>query len=115
MTDTCLFCKLIAGEIKSNIVYQDDNVFAFRDINPQAPVHILVVPKRHIATLNDVHPEDTELMGQLLLAATRIARDEGIAEEGYRTVINCNRNGGQVVFHIHVHILGGRGMHWPPG
>jgi histidine triad (HIT) family protein len=115
MTDTCLFCKLIAGEIKSNIVYQDDNVFAFRDINPQAPVHILVIPKRHIATLNEVRPEDTELMGQLLVAATRIARDEGVAEEGYRTVINCNRHGGQVVFHIHVHILGGRGMHWPPG
>ncbi|HEB97725.1 MAG TPA: histidine triad nucleotide-binding protein [Sedimenticola thiotaurini] len=113
--EECLFCKMIAGEIQPDVLYQDDDVLAFRDINPQAPFHALIVPKRHIATLNDLGEEDAELMGRLLLAAKRVAADAGIAEAGYRTLINCNAEGGQVVFHIHLHLLGGRPMGWPPG
>jgi len=113
--DDCLFCKMAAGEIKPDVVYEDDNVLAFRDINPQAPVHLLVIPKRHISTLNDLQGEDAELIGQLFLAAGKIAAQEGIAVDGYRTLINCNELGGQVVFHIHLHLLGGRRMGWPPG
>ncbi|MBI5462314.1 MAG: histidine triad nucleotide-binding protein [Gammaproteobacteria bacterium] len=111
----CLFCKMAAGEIKPDIVYEDADVFAFRDINPQAPTHVLVVPKTHIATLNDLQPEQAALIGKLYLAARQIAEQDGIAERGYRTVMNCNREAGQTVFHIHLHVLGGRGMHWPPG
>jgi histidine triad (HIT) family protein len=114
MTD-CPFCKMVAGEIKPDIVYQDDQVLAFRDANPQAPTHVLVIPKTHIATLDELQPDHAELMGKLYLAAQKVARDEGIAERGYRTVINCNRESGQSVFHIHLHLLGGRPMHWPPG
>ena len=114
MTD-CIFCKIIAGDIPGDIVYQDDDVLAFRDLNPQAPTHILVIPKKHIATTNDLKPEDAELAGKLLLAAGKIARDEGIADDGYRTVLNCNAGAGQTVFHIHLHLLGGRPMSWPPG
>jgi histidine triad (HIT) family protein len=114
MTD-CLFCKMIRGEIKPDIVDEDDDLLAFRDINPQAPVHILVVPKRHIATLDDLAPEDAGLIGQLYLAARRIARQQGFHQSGYRTVVNCNSDGGQTVFHIHLHLLAGRRMHWPPG
>ena len=113
--EECLFCKMVAGEIQPDVLYQDDDVLAFRDINPQAPFHALIVPKRHIATLNDLGEEDAELMGRLLLAAKRVAADAGIAEAGYRTLINCNAEGGQVVFHIHLHLLGGRPMGWPPG
>ncbi len=112
MTD-CLFCKMANGEIKPDIVYEDDTVLAFRDINPQAPVHILIIPKRHIATLNDL--DDVELAGTLLLTASKIARQENLAEDGYRTVFNCNKQGGQEVYHIHLHLLGGRQMTWPPG
>ena len=111
----CLFCKMAAGEIKPNVVYEDDDVLAFRDINPQAPTHVLVIPKAHIATLNDLQPEHVALVGRLYLAARQIAEQDGIAERGYRTVMNCNREAGQTVFHIHLHVLGGRGMHWPPG
>ena len=111
----CLFCKFINGEIQPNTVYEDDEVLAFRDINPQAPTHILVVPKRHIATLNDLQSEDGALIGKLYLTAQRIAREEGIDEAGYRTVVNCNEQAGQSVFHIHLHLLGGRAMRWPPG
>ena len=114
MTD-CIFCKMVAGEIQPDVVYQDDEVFAFRDSNPQAPTHVLVIPKTHIATLNDLQPEHAALMGKLYLAARKVARDDGIAERGYRTVINCNRESGQSVYHIHLHLLGGRAMHWPPG
>ena len=114
MTD-CLFCNMISGDVPCNKVYEDEHVFAFRDINPQAPVHILIVPKRHIATLNDLQAGDEREMGLLLAAASRIAAEEGIAEEGYRTVINCNAGAGQTVFHIHLHLLGGRVMTWPPG
>ena len=114
MSDT-IFGKIIAREIPADIVYETDEVLAFRDINPQAPTHILIIPKREIATLNDLAPEDAPLIGQLFLAARRIAADLGVAESGYRTVMNCNRDGGQDVFHIHLHLLAGRRMGWPPG
>ncbi|MCB1858853.1 MAG: histidine triad nucleotide-binding protein [Gammaproteobacteria bacterium] len=113
--EDCLFCKMVNGEITPDKVYEDDQVLAFRDINPQAPVHVLIVPKRHIATLNDLQPEDRETMGSLFIAAKKVAEQEGVAERGYRTLINCNREGGQVVFHVHLHLVGGRPMGWPPG
>ena len=106
---------MVAGDVKPDIVYEDDSVLAFRDLNPQAPVHILVIPKKHIATINDMSHEDEVLIGKLYMAATKITNQEGIAESGYRAVINCNKEGGQEVFHIHLHILGGRSMTWPPG
>ncbi|MCK5872600.1 MAG: histidine triad nucleotide-binding protein [Methylococcales bacterium] len=109
----CLFCKMATGEIKPDIVYEDEKILAFRDINPQAPVHILIIPKVHIATLNDL--EDDVLAGQLLQTATRLAEQEGLSANGYRTVINCNQDGGQEVLHLHLHLLGGRQMSWPPG
>jgi histidine triad (HIT) family protein len=111
----CLFCKIINREIKGAIVYEDDRVLAFNDINPQAPTHVLVVPKRHIASLNDLTPEDDQLVGELARRAAAIARERGISAGGYRTVFNTNRDAGQTVFHIHLHLLGGRGMQWPPG
>ncbi|RLJ15961.1 histidine triad nucleotide-binding protein [bacterium endosymbiont of Escarpia laminata] len=111
----CLFCKMVSGDIQPNVVYEDDDVLAFRDLNPQAPTHILVIPKRHISTLNDLEPGDESLMGNLVLTAARIAEKEGIAEAGYRTLLNCNAEAGQTVFHIHLHLLGGRPMGWPPG
>lgn len=111
----CLFCKMIAGEIQPDTVYETDDVLAFRDINPQAPTHVLVIPKRHIATINDIGTGDTELIGKLYLAAARVARDAGFAEEGYRAVMNCNGRAGQTVFHLHLHVLGGRDLNWPPG
>ena len=113
--EDCLFCKMVNGEITPDKVYEDDQVLAFRDINPLAPVHVLIVPKRHIATLNDLQPEDRETMGSLFIAAKKVAEQEGVAERGYRTLINCNREGGQVVFHVHLHLVGGRPMGWPPG
>ena len=111
----CLFCKMIAGDIQADTVYEDDVVYAFRDINPQAPTHVLVVPKKHISTLNDLNAQDSQTIGRLFLAAKSIAQQDGIDEAGYRTVINCNAAAGQSVFHIHLHILGGRAMGWPPG
>jgi len=114
MSDT-LFGKIASGEIPADIVYEDADVVAFRDIGPQAPTHVLVIPRKPIPTLNDLEPEDAELVGKLFLAAKRIAADEGIAEAGYRTVINCNAAGGQSVYHLHLHLLGGRTMQWPPG
>ena len=112
MTD-CLFCKMVAGVIKPDVVFEDENILAFRDIHPQAPVHILIIPKRHIAALNDL--DDTLLAGQLLQTAIKLAELEGISEAGYRTVFNCNKQGGQDVYHLHLHLLGGRQMIWPPG
>ena len=112
---SCLFCKLAKGEINSDIVFEDDDVIAFRDINPQAPHHILVIPRQHIATVNDANSEDAALIGKLILAAQRVAKDLGVAEDGYRLVVNCNDHGGQTVFHVHLHLLAGRPMHWPPG
>ncbi len=112
MTD-CLFCKMVAGDIQPDIVFEDDKLLAFRDINAQAPTHILIIPKRHVATLNDL--DDTHLGGHMLQTAAAIAKQEGFSEEGYRTVFNCNKHGGQEVFHLHLHLLGGRQMSWPPG
>ncbi len=112
MTD-CPFCKMVTGEIKPTVVYESERILAFRDIHPRAPTHILIIPKQHIPTFDDL--DDAGLAGELMLAAREIARQEGIAEEGYRTVINCRGDGGQEVFHLHVHLLGGRSMHWPPG
>jgi histidine triad (HIT) family protein len=114
MGDT-IFGKIIRREIPADIVYEDDDVLAFRDLNPQAPVHVLFVPKRAIATLNDASAADAELLGKLLLAAAAYAKSQGVDKEGYRTVVNCNEQGGQTVFHLHVHLLAGRRMTWPPG
>ena len=110
-----LFLKIVAREIAADIVYETENVLAFRDMNPQSPVHILIIPKRKIRTINDIGLEDTSLIGELYVAAASIAESEGIAEEGYRVVMNCNEAAGQSVFHIHLHLLGGRRMSWPPG
>jgi histidine triad (HIT) family protein len=112
---SCLFCRIIAGEIPSSKVYEDDEVFAFNDINPQAPLHVLVVPKRHIATVNDLAPGDEGLVGVLVRRAAAIAAEKGYAERGYRTVFNCNAEAGQTVFHLHLHLLAGRVLGWPPG
>ncbi len=112
---TTLFAKIIAKEIPAQIVYEDDDVVAFRDINPQAPLHVLFVPRRPLATLDAATAGDAELIGKLVLAAAAYARREGYAERGYRTVFNCNRDGGQTVFHLHLHLLAGRQMTWPPG
>lgn len=113
MADDCLFCRIVRGEIPAAVVHKDDHVVAFRDINPQAPVHVVIVPREHVASLNDA--TDAEMLGRLSLAASEIARREGIADSGYRTVVNTNRAAGQTVFHIHLHLLGGRSMAWPPG
>jgi len=109
----CIFCRIVAGELPSTRVYEDDLVFAFEDINPQAPVHVVIVPKRHIATLNDLQPGDETTTGRLIHAAAWIARERNIAEPGYRTIFNVNRDGGQVVYHIHLHLLGGRKLKTP--
>lgn len=114
MSDT-LFGKIIRREIPAHIVYEDDHVLAFRDINPQAPVHVLFIPKQAIPTLDDLQPEHAELAGRLLLAAADYARREGFADAGYRTVINCRDDGGQTVHHLHLHLLAGRALTWPPG
>jgi len=114
MTDD-LFLKIIKREIPAEIVYETDEILAFRDINPQAPVHILIIPKERIATLNDLEAGQAEMVGKLVLAAKDIAREEGLSDDGYRVVINCNKGGGQMVYHIHLHLLGGRQMTWPPG
>ncbi len=112
---SCLFCRIIAGESPSSKVYEDDEVFAFNDINPQAPLHVLIVPKRHIATVNDLAPGDEALVGTLVRRAAAIAAENGYAERGYRTVFNCNAEAGQTVFHVHLHLLAGRSLGWPPG
>ena len=109
----CIFCRITRGEIPSNIVYESDDCVAFRDVNPQAPVHILVVPRAHVSSLSET--SDASLVGRLSLVAAELAKKEGIADSGYRTVINTNRDAGQTVFHIHLHLLGGRPMGWPPG
>ena len=113
MATDCLFCRIVAGEIPATIVASDQHAVAFRDINPQAPTHVLVIPREHVATLDEV--EDPQLLGRLLLVARDIARREGLSESGYRTVINTNAGAGQTVFHVHVHLLGGRRFTWPPG
>jgi histidine triad (HIT) family protein len=111
----CLFCKIAARQIPSSVVYEDDDVFAFRDLNPQAPFHILIVPKRHIPTTSDIGEGDTALVGTMVRRAAALAAEHGYAERGYRTVFNCNADAGQTVFHLHLHVLAGRGLTWPPG
>jgi len=110
----CLFCKIAKGEISAKIIYRDDCVVAFDDINPQAPQHKLIVPEKHISTLNDLLPADNELIGHMVQTAKMLAKELNISEEGYRVVMNCNANAGQTVFHVHLHLLGGRRMPWPP-
>ena len=111
----CLFCRIVAGEIPAKIAYEDDDVIAFHDLNPQAPLHVLVIPRKHIATINDIQPDDAALIGKLTLAAKQVAADAGYAEDGYRVVMNCGADAGQTVFHIHLHLLAGRHLSWPPG
>ena len=111
----CLFCQIINREINATIVYEDERVVAFNDINPQAPTHVLVVPRRHIASLNDLTDEDDQIVGEVVRRAAAIAKTKGISESGFRTVFNTNREAGQTVFHIHLHLIGSRAMHWPPG
>jgi histidine triad (HIT) family protein len=111
----CLFCKIIEREIPGSIVYEDDRVIAFNDIKPQAPTHVLIVPKRHIESLNELQPGDDQIVGELIRRAAAIAKERGVSAGGFRTVFNTNGDGGQTVFHIHVHLLGGRRMQWPPG
>ncbi len=114
MSDT-IFSKIIKREIPADIVYEDGEVLAFRDVNPQAPTHILIIPKKPIPTVNDLEAGDAALVGKLLLTAQKLAAEQGLAEDGYRLVINCNTNGGQTVYHLHLHLLGGRQFKWPPG
>jgi histidine triad (HIT) family protein len=113
MADDCLFCRIVRKEIPAKLVAEDEHCVAFRDINPQAPVHVLVIPKEHVASLDQA--TDPVMLGRLSLMAAEIARKEGITPGGYRTVMNTNRDAGQTVFHVHLHMLGGRSMHWPPG
>ncbi len=111
----CLFCKMVDGEITPDIVYETETVLAFRDISPRAPTHVLIIPKKHIPTLVDVMEDDTLLMGEIMQVAKKVAALEGLLDSGYRTVFNCKQDAGQEVFHIHLHLLGGRSMQWPPG
>lgn len=115
MTTDCLFCKIAREEMKADVVLSDEHVVAFRDINPQAPTHVLIIPRKHVPTINDLKNEDAQLVGRLFLAASRVAEDEGLAERGYRVTMNCMEGAGQSVFHIHLHLLGGRRLSWPPG
>lgn len=115
MNQACLFCKIVRREVEASIVYEDDRILAFRDIDPKAPVHVLIIPKQHIATVNDLRPEHADLLAALFTTAAKIARDHDIADEGYRLVVNCQEGAGQSVFHLHMHLLGGRRMTWPPG
>ena len=113
--ESCIFCRIVSGDMASDKVYEDEEILAFNDINPKAPTHIVVIPKMHIATLNELEEGHAALVGKLFLAARRMAEEQGFAEAGYRTVINCNRLAGQSVLHIHLHVLAGRLMGWPPG
>jgi len=113
--DACLFCRVVAGEVPARLLHQDEQLIAFGDINPQAPLHALIVPRRHIPTLNDLGPGDDALVGSMFRIAAALAAERGYADRGYRTVFNCNREAGQSVFHVHLHLLAGRGLAWPPG
>lgn len=115
MSSECIFCRIAEGQMSADLIHEDEEILAFRDINPQAPIHILVMPRVHIPTLNDLSESQAGLIGRMHLVARDLAAQEGIAEAGYRTLINCNAQGGQAVFHIHLHLLGGRRMQWPPG
>lgn len=111
----CIFCKIASGEIKTDLVYEGDEVLAFNDLNPQAPVHVIVIPKKHIPRINEIEEEDKALMGKLVLAAKKIAQEKKVESSGFRLVMNCNEDAGQEIFHIHLHLLGGRQFKWPPG
>ncbi len=113
--EDCIFCKIINKKIPASIVFEDEKMIAFNDINPQAPIHILLIPREHFASLNDIPEEKKDILSHLLLKARQIAQEKGIAEKGYRIVLNTEKDSGQEVFHIHFHLLGGRRMHWPPG
>lgn len=115
MSSDCLFCKIIAGDIPSNKVYEDEDVFAFHDINPAAPTHVLIIPKKHLTTVAHAEEEDESLMGKLLLKANMIAEEQGLSSDGFRYVINTGSHGGQTVYHLHMHIIGGHALGWPPG
>lgn len=115
MPDDCLFCKIASGEMDAEIVHQDDDVVAFEDINPQAPTHVLVIPRKHVPTVNELEAADDELLGKMARTASRVAEERGLADRGYRLVLNCKEGAGQSVFHIHMHMLGGRALSWPPG
>ena len=115
VAEDCIFCKIASKEIPSDIVYEDDTVIAFKDINPQAPTHFVLIPKKHIATVLSLTHEDQELIGHMFLVAASLAREQQIAQDGFRVVTNCNKDGGQTVFHLHMHLLGGRSLTWPPG
>ena len=111
----CLFCKIVSGDVPANLVHQDEHLIAFKDINPQAPMHVLIVPRRHIASLNELTGSDDALVGEMVRRAAAIAKEHGHDDRGYRTVFNTNAGAGQTVFHIHLHVLGGRSLSWPPG
>jgi len=111
----CIFCKIAQGKLNANIKYEDESVLAFADVNPQAPEHLLIIPRQHIASLNDLTPAELPLIGKMVATATALAKEKEQAEAGYRLVMNCNAAGGQTVFHIHLHLLAGRTLHWPPG
>jgi len=115
MDKKCIFCDIIHKKLPANIAYESERVLAFHDIRPQAPVHLLIIPKEHIATLNDLNPEHTTVIGEIFLVARNLAAELGFADRGYRTVFNCNRDAGQEVYHIHLHLLAGRSFYWPPG
>ena len=111
----CLFCKIRDGDIPADIIFENDDVLAFNDVNPQAPLHVLIIPRKHISTVNDMTTGDEVIMGKLFSAAKQLAAEKGVSDDGYRLVVNCNEKAGQTVFHIHMHLLGGRDMSWPPG
>ena len=111
----CIFCKIISGEIPAEIIHRDDEIVAFRDINPKAPVHFLIVPVKHIETVTDISTDDEQLVGKMVFVAKQLCEKEGISESGFRMVFNCREHGGQEVYHLHLHVLGGRAMRWPPG
>ncbi len=115
MSEKCLFCRIASGDIPAKVIYHDDRILAFEDISPQAPFHVLIIPRRHISTLNELDEGDAALVGELVVCAARIAKAHGHDQDGYRTVFNCNYGAGQTVFHIHLHLLAGRNMTWPPG
>jgi histidine triad (HIT) family protein len=113
--ESCLFCQILAGDIPADIIYESDTAIGFRDINPKAPTHVVIIPRKHIATINDIEPDDQQVVGSLFTAAREIAEKEGHAAAGYRVAMNCNEAAGQTVFHIHLHLLAGRSFSWPPG
>lgn len=115
MASDCLFCRIAAGEAPARIVYQDERLVAIDDIHPQAPMHVLVIPRRHVPTLNDLGPADDGLVGEMIRRAATLARERGVADTGYRTIFNCNRGAGQTIYHLHLHVVGGRRLSWPPG